>query len=233
MTSNFSLLVGALILVQTAASPSVAIRFYGEAECPFCRKFVTKTWKDIWSTDELHPYLDYQFVAWGNAYFATETCGSGPMYSSEERRCWYQKCILSTADNEEACFGGTAIYQHGIREGELDIYETCVLEEMGLDAAVEFMECVEGPNLDDPDMSSSDLMQYCITYAGDSAAVQECFETRGHELEIRSAKATPDHPGVPYVLVGGKPLENPMEELLPAICSQLKEEGVSGLGSCP
>ena len=53
----------------------VKVHFYGEAQCPFCRKFVTETWHEIWSDEELKSKIDYEFVPWGNAYFATEECG--------------------------------------------------------------------------------------------------------------------------------------------------------------
>lgn len=226
--------LAALSLATTTSASGddalVSVRFYGEAECPFCREFVTGVWKEVWTKmDDLHPYLDYQFVAWGNAYFATEKCGKGPEYSRDERRCWFQNCIATTADDEEACFGGDAIYQHGEKEGQLNVYETCVKEEMGLDTAIAFMECIEGPNMDDSQKSAADLMHDCLDT--DATDVQDCSDKRGHELEVRSAKATPDHPGVPFVVVDGAALDNPME-VVAAICGSLDRQGISGLKSC-
>ena len=201
----------------------VTVRFYGEAQCPFCRKFVM-TFNDIWNDPELRQYLDYDFVPWGNAYFSTDKCGSGP-YDPQERACWYEECITQSSDDEDACFGGNVVYQHGNKEGNIDIYESCILQDVGLDAAVDFTFCCEGPNMDDGSMCAQQLMQKCIPKGVNPENVQKCLETRGRKIEIANAKKTPAHPGVPYVLVDNESLDNPLE-VRQAICDQLSSKGV-------
>lgn len=211
--------------LEVEDAPVVSVRFYGESQCPYCRKFVTEIWDPIWKDTELRQWIDYDFVPWGNAYFATDHCGSGP-YNSQERACWYQECILTTSDDEEACFGsGKAVYQHGEKEGQIDIYESCILQDVGLDAAVEFTYCAEGPNMDDESLDAQQLMETCAPEGVDASKVHECFETRGTEIEIANSKKTPEHPGVPYVLVDGKPVDDPFATHQ-VICNSLAKKGV-------
>lgn len=208
----------------------VSVRFYGEAMCPFCRKFVTEVWKPIWDDLEFRDYLDYDFIPWGNAYFATDRCGSGP-YNSQERACWYQHCIVTQSDDEPSCFGSEAVYQHGPKEGQTDIYESCIKTLFGLDFAVEFTYCAEGPNMDDDSMDAMALMTTCASQVipkVDLESIQECFEIQGRKLEIHNAKQTPTHPGVPYVVVNGRPIED-ISNTKQIICTTLKEKGVEAL----
>ena len=234
----------------------VTVRFYGEAQCPYCRMFVTKEWQPIWNDPEFRAVIDYDFVPWGNAYFGTKECGLGPRYSSDERHCWAKKCVAATAtatsssttttasgtttniplndddDEDFDCFSGNAIYQHSEKEGEVDVYESCVKEILGLEAAVAFTYCCEGPNMDDKAIRDArDLMEKCVQPSFEIDGVQKCFEERGKEIEIANAKATPPHPGVPYVVVDGKPLDDPMA-VADAICVALATKGMKQPAAC-
>jgi len=211
---------------------TVTVRFYGEAQCPFCRKWVEEVWPLIWNDKEMMAFIDYDFVPWGNAYFATTMCGKGP-YDSQERACFYDHCITSAADDGDACFGGDAIYQHSEKEGQVDIYETCILKNVGLDAAVAFTFCAEGPDMDNDQMSALELLKECAPDGVDPKEVQACLESQGKKLEIENAKKTPVHPGVPYVVVDGKPLEgNPFTDTQDAICKALKQKGATLPKAC-
>jgi hypothetical protein len=267
----------------------VSVRFYGEAQCPYCRKFVTDVWPEIWNDLELRALVDYDFIPWGNAYFATEECGTGPAYSSEERQCWYSKCLGDNGDGDgdntpkleantvanvvtgpttnqtsdvldlddnvnndtvntdtDSCFSGTPIYQHSQKEGQVNIYETCVKQILGLEAGVAFMYCCEGASMDDDDKDDAAhvLMLKCLhrlpsstsPAAGPHGAnvtfmaqrqrqtkekdVQDCLEQRGKQIEIDNAKQTPAHMGVPYVVVDGQGLDEPFA-VKDAICASL------------
>jgi hypothetical protein len=213
----------------------VSVRFYGEAQCPYCRRFVTDVWQSIWTDPEFRAVIDYDFVPWGNAYFPTKECGEGPRYDSTERRCWATKCITTAAaDDDIDCFsGGPAIYQHSTKEGQVDIYESCVKELLGLDAAVDFTYCCEGPNMDDETLSTARaLMEKCVQPSFESDAVHQCLEERGRELEISNAKRTPPHPGVPYVVVDGTPLLDDPMAVGDAICASLKTKGINEPSAC-
>lgn len=230
---RFLVLVISTISVVSAGNSSddakkIRVRFYGEAGCPMCRKFVTQVWMPLWTDLDFREFLDYDFVSWGNAYFATDACGSGP-YDPQERACWYQHCIDPAADGDKACFGSdTVVYQHGPKEGHTDIYETCIKKLFGLETAVDFTYCAEGPNLDDDSLDAKALMTLCASKlvpnkTADLDRIQQCLEDNGRELEIENAKQTPTHTGVPYILVGDKPVSN-FVDIKKVICSRLREK---------
>ena len=215
----------------------VKVRFYGESQCPFCRKFVTSSWKLVWDDDEFRSLIDYDYIPWGNAYFATDVCGRGP-YNAEERQCWWKECIggnggggrrnssswNNNSDDDDDCFKGPVVYQHSEKVGLVDIYESCVKELYGIDEAVDFTYCAEGPKMDQGDIpEAKDLMQSCAKFPDD---VQLCFDLRGRLLEIDNARQTPDHPGVPYVVVDGEALDNPFQ-VKDVICERLQRDGLN------
>jgi hypothetical protein len=242
----------------------VSVQFYGEAMCPYCRKFVTEAWPTVWDDEGIRPLINYDMIPWGNAYFATTECGVGP-YSSDERACWYNKCIspstttpsassitttkssnsaaspakmgymegLSVSDSKEDedvdddCFTGSGVYQHGEKEGIIDIYETCIKDVYSLDDAVTFAYCAEGSIMDNSDLDAYEIMTVCVMSLNtvDSLTVEDCYTSRGRELEIANAKVTPSHPGVPYVLLDGVPLDDPLS-IKTAICERLLQRGM-------
>ena len=222
-----------------AVETLVNVKFYGESQCPYCRKFVREAWPEIWNDKELRSVIEYDFIPWGNAYFATNECGKGPTYDAEERQCWYKKCIAKNSSitinnknnnndgvegRDNDCFIGPVIYQHSTEEGILDIYETCVKELYGLDIAVNFTYCVEGPKMDDTDTygTAKELMSSCIDACED---IHACYKLRGHLIEISNAKLTPNHPGVPYILVDGDAIDNPFD-IKNVICDKLKQKQI-------
>ena len=227
-----------MITTTTTTEKVVKVRFYGESQCPFCRKFVTTSWKLIWDDDELRALIDYDYIPWGNAYFATDVCGRGP-YNADERQCWWKECIGGNGggggrnssswnnhddDDDNDCFKGPVVYQHSEKEGLVDIYESCVKELYGIDEAVDFTYCAEGPKMDQADIpEAKDLMQSCAKFPDD---VQLCFDLRGRLLEIDNARQTPDHPGVPYVVVDGEALDDPFE-VKGVICERLQRDGLN------
>jgi hypothetical protein len=233
----------------------ISVIFYGESQCPYCRKFVTEAWPPVWNDPELRALIQYDFIPWGNAYYPTSECGSGP-YDANERHCWYAKCIApqgaaaATAvaavtavsngnanhgknsspykdDEDDTCFTGTPIYQHSLKEGQMDIYESCVKLVLGLERAVAFTLCAEGPHMDDPTLATAhQLMEHCLDDIDNDndvmvQTIQHCFTTQGTILEAMNALQTPDHPGVPYVLVDGEALDDPLA-VKTAICQKLK-----------
>ena len=202
----------------------VKVEFYGEALCPLCRQFVTQAWPTVWNDADLKALVDYTMVPWGNAYFATAECGGLP-FNKQTMTCWYQHCVEKAADddNDKDCFTGQAIYQHDKFEGLLDQYESCVLHELGLDAGVAFAACVEGPLLEQHLNNVSALVASCLDESL-APAMQDCVQTQGRALEVRNAKQTPRHLGVPVVLVNGKPADDPMTDIKTAVCQAVPGE---------
>ena len=90
----------------------------------------------------------------------------------------------------------------------------------GIEAAVEFTYCAEGDAMELTD-SALDLLLACQGDTIDADVVQNCEETHGHAIEVLAAQQTPAHPGVPYVLVDGEPLDDPFS-VQQAICDRLK-----------
>ena len=54
--------------------------------------------------------------------------------------------------------------------------------------------------------------------------IQDCYEKRGRDIEISNAKQTPSHPGVPFVLIDGSPVDDFLQTK-EIICKRLEEKG--------
>mmetsp|Transcript_82074 Transcript_82074/g.254801 ORF Transcript_82074/g.254801 Transcript_82074/m.254801 type:complete len:100 (+) Transcript_82074:481-780(+) len=81
----------------------------------------------------------------------------------------------------------------------------------------------------------SSAAKACASSAGlDYEKVAKCADgPDGDAAEEDMAKATPDHPGVPYIVVNGKAIDDP-SSLLEAVCSAYtgaKPAGCSGVAS--
>jgi hypothetical protein len=81
--------------------------------------------------------------------------------------------------------------------------------------------------LDDDTISAFDVMTACIHDQKPILVqvIQHCYDTRAHYIEIRNAKLTPSHAGVPYVTVDGIALNDPFNDLVPVICDKLGTVG--------
>jgi hypothetical protein len=86
---------------------------------------------------------------------------------------------------------------------------------------VDFTYCAEGDTMENTE-SAHDLLLACHGDIIDPDVIQSCYETHGHTIEVLAAKLTPAHPGVPYVLVDGEPLDDPFS-IQQAICDRLRE----------
>eukprot|EP00934_Nitzschia_sp_Nitz4_P005260 Nitzschia sp. Nitz4//NODE_464_length_17123_cov_69.824057//7738//8457//NITZ4_additional_000064-RA//1//CDS//3329531918//5250//frame0 len=225
----FLLEASGIVAISSDEDTTVQVRFYGESMCPGCRMFVTQGWPSVWEDDDLMQFVEYDFVAWGNSYFTTSKCGGAP-YDPQVRSCWYQECTVTSSDDEDGCFGGEPVYQHGQMEGEVDIYENCVKLHFGIKVAVDFTACCEGDNMEDTD-SATELAKYCFPTQLDFSVVEKCFQEGGHKMEVMAAKQTPDHPGVPYVLVDGEIQYNPLG-VKDAVCQRLNALNVVLPASC-
>jgi Gamma interferon inducible lysosomal thiol reductase (GILT) len=116
----------ASLLSLVSSEEVVKVQFFGEAQCPFCRKFVQEAWPSVWEDSDLMQYVQYDFVAWGNAYFQIQKCSRGDdTYNADERKCWYANCSPidrqggNAVQYEDDCFSGKVIYQHSAKEGQV------------------------------------------------------------------------------------------------------------------
>lgn len=173
--------------------------------------------------------VDFSFHPWGNAYFATDECGTGP-YDSDERRCWAKRCGGAQPPPAD-CFGGidAVVAQHGEMEAHVNILEACAIRLYpDVPTYWPYVQCVEGDAYD----KGSKALEECATRASlDPTRLDGCAAGPGGAQAIAAqAKATPDHPGVPYILVNGKSV-NP-GSLLEAVCAAytgVTPEGCKGL----
>jgi len=112
------------------------------------------------------------------------------------------------------CFdAGKIVAQHVELEKQINIVEACAINHNpDWRHYWPFIQCMEEKYA----LNASDT---CAQSAGlDSGAINTCVAgSQGEEIEAEMAKATPDHPGVPYILVDGKPCD--AEDLLATICS--------------
>ena len=128
---SIPVLVNADTIEKITASP-VQVHAYVEAECPDCRNFATSVLPILLDNFDTS-LVNFDFVAFGNAYFGTDFCGSGP-YDPDERTCFYEKCVTPKNPTEDGCFDGDVVYQHAPphypapadREGRLMLLESCV-----------------------------------------------------------------------------------------------------------
>lgn len=155
--------------------------------------------------------VNLQFVPWGNAYYATDACGKGP-YSSDERHCWFKSCVQKQSAAADDCYTGAVVAQHGEDERAANFIEACVVHlNPDWHTYWPFVQCFEADGA---------TAESCAKSAGlDYAAIQKCATgPEGKAVEMAFAKATPDHPGVPYLVIDTTPLDFP-STLLRTVCN--------------
>jgi len=188
--------------------------------------------------DDLGEIMDLELHPFGNAYYPESVApGSCPgsvydltAWNRTDEHCWLDACAGSPFDDK--CFKGTPLCQHGSRECDLNVVEGCALKAFP-DAAKEvfsFFYCIEQTVQKLPESVPPEvLMRIC---AGESKLtppdpIFKCFEDPVEAAAVarQHAAATvvfgTKREGVPYVLVAGKEVENPMDtkELTSAICT--------------
>jgi len=215
-----------LVGVVTSDDKKVSVNFYGEAGCPACQQFVIDDLPTVLDDKELEPHVKFNFFPWGNSYFGTKKCGTGP-YDSEQRECWVRLCH----DTPNNCFQGIPVNQHGAFEGELNVYEGCAKHQEQT-KAVHFLRCVE-KRLQDVMKSHYDHVSVhkIMTLCGkendlDIKKLKQCSKQnkKDRNIEIENARATPPHPGVPWIVVDGTPMDN--LNLKQMVCQNLSKEGI-------
>mmetsp|Transcript_105304 Transcript_105304/g.298049 ORF Transcript_105304/g.298049 Transcript_105304/m.298049 type:complete len:204 (-) Transcript_105304:34-645(-) len=161
--------------------------------------------------------VDLTLSPFGNAYFVNDKCGGAGGYNLSARQCFNRNCGANSS-RPAGCYKGDLLCQHGKQECDLNLYMQCAMEASSgkHSSLLPFMVCVEERYANGkPDK----IAQVCSGRSSiDFAAVQACFAgSRGKELIKREAMATPEHLGVPWVLVNGVYLDDPFS-LLNAVC---------------
>jgi len=171
--------------------------------------------------------MDFQVYPWGNAYYATEACGKGP-YDPDERHCWVQRCIQASPAPDD-CFpaDGEVVAQHGPEERDVDILEACAAtQNPDWHTSWPYIHCMETKY----EQEGTKASHACAEHAKiDGDRIEACAKgPEGLAAEVAMAKATPDHAGVPFLLVNGASVDGDGPSLLKAICEAFTGEKPEG-----
>eukprot|EP00933_Yihiella_yeosuensis_P076550 TRINITY_DN8636_c2_g2_i1.p1 TRINITY_DN8636_c2_g2~~TRINITY_DN8636_c2_g2_i1.p1 ORF type:complete len:247 (-),score=57.05 TRINITY_DN8636_c2_g2_i1:76-816(-) len=203
--------------------PKVKVDFFAEAGCPFCRRTIAGPVNKTLSDPGLAAIMDFDFFPFGNAFFVTKECGgSAGDYDVDVRQCWDKTCGSAAASAPADCFTGAPVCQHGAPECNANRYLACAKEVSGKESLMKFMSfthCVEASY----DSFSDAVVMTCADSIGlDKAKLSKCYSSSdGDAAVIAQAKATPIHPGVPYLVVDGKALDDP-STFASAVCKAYK-----------
>lgn len=175
--------------------------------------------------------VDFDFVPWGNAYYVTSDCGGTGSYDLTARQCFNSKCGLGAASPPSDCYSGNIVCQHGKRECDFNLWFTCARKVYKkAELYMPFVTCMEARF--DADTDGPNDAAACAHSAGLAIShMATCFHGQsGVQALAENAAATPPHAGVPYVLVEGKPLDDP-STLLKAACDAYQGPKPAACGS--
>mmetsp|Transcript_20467 Transcript_20467/g.32640 ORF Transcript_20467/g.32640 Transcript_20467/m.32640 type:complete len:175 (-) Transcript_20467:79-603(-) len=149
----------------------------------------------------------------------------GP-YDSAERHCWFNTCVKQGVSPASDCFTGDLVAQHGDMEKQFNTIEACAVKHYPKwQEYWPFVQCAE-QNYHGVGLAG---VKFCAAKAKlDFAALQSCASgSDGQEANAAQAKLTPDHPGVPYILINGQPVDD-TNHLLAAVCKAYTGEKPAG-----
>lgn len=201
----------------------VRVELYGMAGCPFTRGFIEGPLAETLAT--VPELVDFRFHPFGNSYYVTEACGpvSGSYdnypfasyfkgYNQTVRECWDRRCGASAPKPAEDCFTGKLLCQHGATDGMVTTAWACAQAATEDNAAkyFPFVLCTAHVflGITTPEQYR-DAVGSCARAAPDLSeeAMLECATgPEGVQLYKLQARATVEHPAVPYVLVDGAEL---------------------------
>lgn len=217
------------------ASASVSVSFFGESGCPDCQAFIAGPLNETLVAPGVAAVMDFVFHPFGNAYFMTAKCGGTVhQYSMQVRHCFDKTCGFQATAPPSDCFTGHLQCQHGPSECIMNLYYACAIEVASNDFMkyMPFITCVSARwNSKNSLEQWQQLVATCADFTTiDAAALQQCYGS-GWESNLKlaaaEANATPDHEGVPYVVVNGQVLEN-TDQLLKAVCDAVQGEKPMG-----
>jgi len=177
--------------------------------------------------------VDFEFIPFGNSYSVTPGCGGEGNYNVDARHCFFKKCGKDS-NHPDDCFTGALVCQHGDAECQGNRYMACAKKvDSQVGKYMSFVHCLEAGF----ESLSEQMAAGCADTAGiDKAALSDCFNgDSGQAALIEEAKKTPDHEGVPWILVNGQSIDPP-EGLVGAVCNAYtgpKPPGCSSLIEFP
>jgi len=233
-----------LAAAALAEDDRVKIVVMTESLCPDCVKFAHEELKKLMDAPGVFERTAIEFLAWGNAYTETtspELCPSPTpgKYNATIRQCWASRCVRHAKPELFAeCFNTSfeehITCQHGPDEDIGNRIESCALhlsrnpaDGYMTFAGAQFVHCYLGVN-----SGNKSATYKCAANAGiDYNKITNCANSfMGYNLVREEAIRTNDfgpHPGVPYVLINGVPLDDD-KSFLHVVCSQIKGQKPSG-----
>lgn len=208
-----------MIALQKLGMKKVKVELYFEVGCPFCQEAITGPFNKILSTESVAAIVDVELYPFGNSYFVTSECQGGDAYDVKVRKCYNQLCGLEASDRPEHCFTGDVVCQHGPLECKMNRYLACAKWLSNFKAFIAFTHCVEAGYGNQTEA----LVGSCAASSQiDAKALGQCFGGRQGDVAVKAqAMATPNHLGVPWILVNGKPMEEG-KDLLKEVCKAYK-----------
>jgi len=168
--------------------------------------------------------MDFDFVPWGNAYFAAvtgnKTYDRGPGMTS-----WLEQCGMGVKSPPADCFTGEILCQHGPNECMGNLIEGCV-KDLNPTDYWPFVACYEeppNPSRTDPTYPTKMLAKCAAETGINGEAVTACISDPAKALAISTTNAKqtaaliPAHEGTPWVLINGRPFQG--QSLLKAVCA--------------
>eukprot|EP00928_Gymnodinium_smaydae_P043649 TRINITY_DN29203_c0_g1_i1.p1 TRINITY_DN29203_c0_g1~~TRINITY_DN29203_c0_g1_i1.p1 ORF type:complete len:271 (+),score=44.85 TRINITY_DN29203_c0_g1_i1:52-813(+) len=228
----------AALAVATAAehdaslSKPVSVQLFGEAGCPDTTGFIFGPLAAAEKAAGVAEVMRLEWIPFGNAYFISEECGGVPaphgcrdssscLYNGTVRDCYFEHCGRGARHPFAGCYkAGQVRCQHGPTECAANRVQACAK----LHSPATYWDsskCIEHAfytgvlNNGDPEEK---VLQKAESCGVGKDLLASCFSTAAGDTAVEDmAKATPSHPGVPYVLVNGEPLQD-MSKLLTAVC---------------
>jgi len=219
---------------STVSAGKVEVRIFIEAGCPYCVKYLAGPLQQALADKDVSTMMEVDISPFGNAFFVTDQCGittrngtTAGKYDVGSRDCFNKKCGSGVASRPVECFSGDVVCQHGAKECAFNRYMACAKHvspksNSSSPAYLPFITCMEHhyPSTK-TEIPSDTLVSSCSQRSGISREnLQACYDgSVGTDAIIEEASATPEHAGVPWILVNGRPVpENyEMDALVKAV----------------
>ncbi|CAE7224646.1 IFI30 [Symbiodinium pilosum] len=225
---------------RTEDSSPVNVQIFGESGCPDTTAFIAGPLAEAEQAPGVADIMRLDWTPFGNAYFLTAECGGVPappgcgtsascLYNSTVRTCFFQHCGLGGTPFADCYSPGALHCQHGRVECLANEIEACA-KMLDAESSWPISRCIETAFYSGKLQTGNSTPADVHSVAASCGITDKTFEfckTHGHASVVAMAKATPPHPGVPYVLVNGVVLSE-TTDLLSKVCKAYAGEKPAG-----
>mmetsp|Transcript_53087 Transcript_53087/g.164450 ORF Transcript_53087/g.164450 Transcript_53087/m.164450 type:complete len:292 (-) Transcript_53087:81-956(-) len=237
--------VQALAVAKVA---KVTVEVYGMAGCPFTRGFIEGSLAETLAV--VPDLIDLQFHPFGNNYYVTDECGGTAEgmpyasyfkgYNATARQCWDELCGANAKEPAKDCFSGPLVSQHGVTDGLVTTAWACA-KSMASGVAVLYMPFVFCTAQRFLGITTEASLEQAVFACAPGFVGQELMACvsgpQGRRLLNEQARATKPHPGVPYVIVDGKVLDDTGcvacgDGIMQKVCEAARAKGLPDTPAC-